>query len=209
MNAANAIQESLEQKGYLLTEKFSFLGLAAVVREGFAFRNIFIKCYITLLAGITLFVIAAGSYLISTGQTSLSDYLAYFFTGVLSTFLIIPLHEFIHGCMFKYYGARDVRYGFIPKYLMFYAVAHLFTVTYIQFRRIALAPFIIISSGCIIAILLLPLTGKFIALGLLLFHTFCCAGDFGLCAYMFARKEKEIISFDDANEQITYFFCKY
>jgi hypothetical protein len=179
------------------------------VREGFAFKNIFIKSYIFLLAGITLFVIAAGSYLVITDQILLSDYLAYFFTGVLCTFLIIPLHEYIHGRMFKHYGARDVRYGFILKYLMFYAVAHLFTVNYTQFRRIALAPFLIISGGCLLTLLFLPIPCKIIALGLLLFHTFCCAGDFGLCAYMYARKEKDIVSFDDANEQTTYFFCKY
>ncbi len=59
-------------------------------------------------------------------------------------------------------------------------------VNYKQFRYIALAPFVVISLLLIAAFLLVSGTpAKALLLGALVFHTLCCVGDFGLCAYLY------------------------
>lgn len=190
------------------TAQFSFLELINAVKQGFVSRNVFIVSYWALLFASLLLPTVTGWRWIGAGAVSLADYTAWFFSGILITFLLVPVHEAIHGWCFKYYGARQVRYGMILKYLMFYAVAHLFVVNYRQYRLIALAPFVVISVLCVLAASWLPHPFKAAALGTLFFHTFCCAGDFGLCAYMYVYRNRDVVSFDDAETKSTWFFCR-
>jgi hypothetical protein len=206
--SVQSLQTALREQGYVQTAQFSFLELINVVRSGFASRNRFIMSYWALLLASLLAPAAAGWWWVRAGAVTLSDYMAWAFSGVLITFLLVPLHEGIHGWCFRYYGARQVRYGVVLKYLMFYAVAHLFVVNYRQYRLIALAPFVVISILCIAAAVWLPHPFKAAALGALFFHTFCCAGDFGLCAYMYLYRNRDVVSFDDADTRSTWFFCK-
>ena len=65
--------------------------------------------------------------------------------SILGCALIIPVHEFIHWIAYKKEGANEVRFGAIWKSFVFYAAAHNFAADYKTFRRIALAPFYILS----------------------------------------------------------------
>lgn len=53
------------------------------------------------------------------GGYTLDDWLSRFGAGVLSFFVLLPIHEAIHGLVYKLAGARDVRYG--VSLLQFYA----------------------------------------------------------------------------------------
>lgn len=202
----NIIQD-LEAKGYVFLSKYGFRELVIPLREGLQTPGVFTRMmwFFTILGGIWAFFTFA--YLHDTGQIKLSTFLFCFFAGIPATFLLIPLHEMIHGWMFRWYGAKDVRYGVIWRYLMFYAVAHQFVVNYRQFRYIALAPFAVITLLCALGYIWLPAEGKALIPGLYTFHTVCCAGDFGLCAYFFKYRQRDPVSFDDASSHISYFYA--
>lgn len=201
------IIHSLEAKGYVFLSKYSFRELVIPLREGLQTSSIFtlMMWYLIILGGIWAGVNYA--FLHETSQMKLSTFLGWMAAGIPATFLLVPLHEMIHGWMFRWYGAKDVRYGVIWRYLMFYAVAHQFPVNYQQFRYIALAPFVVITLLCAGAYIWMPAEGKALIPGLYIFHTICCAGDFGLCAYFYKYRERQPVSFDDADSHTSWFYA--
>lgn len=72
--------------------------------------------------------------------------------------LTLLLHELTHGLAMRMFGARP-RYGILWKQLMFYATSPGYAFPRHRFIIIALAPFIFISLGFILAIWLLKGTG--------------------------------------------------
>ncbi len=81
-----------------------------------------------------------------SGDLSVGSFFIWFSLGIAGVILLIPIHELIHGLLFRLFGAKDVRYGVVWKKLMFYAVAHDFAVNYRQMLVIALGPFFVLSG---------------------------------------------------------------
>ena len=128
---------------------------------------------------------------------------------ILGCALIIPVHEFIHWIAYKKEGANDVRFGAIWKSFVFYAAAHNFATDYKTFRRIALAPFYILSVLLILLLLSpVPLWGKISIAAILLFHIVSCSGDLSMLSYMKRYKRRNVITVDDIDNRFTYFMEK-
>lgn len=198
---------SLESKGYSQFARYGFRELILPLREGLQARNIYQRLFMAFFFLGCVFIALSSIYWRTSGQMTVPAFLGWLLLGIPSTFLLVPLHEMIHGWMFRWYGARDVRYGVIWRYLMFYAVAHAFVINYRQFRYIAMAPFVIISCLCAVVFFFVPVEGKALLLGLYTFHTLCCAGDFGLCGYFYIYRHQNPVSFDDANTGTSYFYA--
>ena len=129
--------------------------------------------------------------------------------SILGCALIIPVHEFIHWIAYKKEGANDVRFGAIWKSFVFYAAAHNFAADYKTFRRIALAPFYILSVLLILLLLSpVPLWGKISIAAILLFHIVSCSGDLSMLSYMKRYKRRNVITVDDIDNRFTYFMEK-
>lgn len=199
--------ESLREQGYIEYARFSFSEMLIPLQQGLKTGNIYaITFFIFIIlgfGGVGAFI----AHVLLTDSLSGLKLMDWLLRGIPATLLLIPLHELIHGLMFRWYGAKDVRYGVVWKKLMFYAVAHGFAVNYKQFRYIALAPFVVISLLLIAAFLLVSTPAKALLLGVLVFHTLCCAGDFGLCAYFYRLRHRRPLSFDDADQNVTYFYA--
>jgi hypothetical protein len=198
---------SLEAKGYSQFARYGFRELILPLREGLQARNIYQRLLFLFFFLGCITAGAGAAYWIAKGQLTTLSFAGWLLLGIPATFLLVPLHEMIHGWMFRWYGARDVRYGVIWRYLMFYAVAHAFVINYRQFRYIAMAPFAVISVLSAIAFFFVPVEGKALLLGLYTFHTLCCAGDFGLCGYFYIYRHQSPVSFDDANTGTSYFYA--
>ena len=126
--------------------------------------------------------------------------------SILGCALIIPVHEFIHWIAYKKEGANDVRFGAIWKSFVFYAAAHNFAADYKTFRRIALAPFYILSVLLVLLFLFpVPLWGKISIAAILLFHIVSCSGDLSMLSYMKRYKRRNVITVDDIDNRFTYF----
>lgn len=127
---------------------------------------------------------------------------------VIFPILCIPVHESLHIIPYYFTGARKIRIGMDLKQYMFYVTAHRHVATPIQFRFVALTPFITISIFLLFLIFFLPGLWKW-SLSLFLFvHTTMCAGDFAMLNFYFLNRDKKIYTWDDADKKIAYFYEK-
>lgn len=122
--------------------------------------------------------------------------------------ICIPMHELLHIIPYYFSGARNIRIGMDLKQYLFYVTAHRYVASPVQFKIVAIIPFITISIVTVFLVLLLPGLWKW-SLSLFLFvHTTMCAGDFALLNFYFLNHEKKIYTWDDANLKIAYFYEK-
>ncbi|GAB3640980.1 DUF3267 domain-containing protein [Spirosoma arcticum] len=121
-------------------------------------------------------------------------------------FILLPIHEFIHGLAFKRVGAPKIGYGYSLKSLMVYAYSQNFPATTRELAFVAALPFVIITAGLLFGWVLLPAYWLFWVI-LLLIHTSACIGDFVLINYHRKNRHRTIYTYDDVeNERKTYFF---
>jgi hypothetical protein len=125
---------------------------------------------------------------------------------IIFPLLCIPVHEFLHIIPFYMSGAKNIRVGMDLKQYLFYVTAHRHVASHLQFRIVALTPFLFISAGLILLILNLPGLWKW-SLSLFLFvHATMCAGDFALLNFYFINRNKIIYTWDDADKKEAYFY---
>jgi hypothetical protein len=125
---------------------------------------------------------------------------------VIFPILLIPLHELLHIIPYFISGARRIRVGMDLKQYLFYVTAHRHVASPLQFRIVALIPFLLISLTLLFLILFVPGLWKW-SLSLLLFvHATMCAGDFALLNFYFMKRNKKIYTWDDADEKMAYFY---
>ncbi len=125
---------------------------------------------------------------------------------LLSFTLIIPVHEGIHGIMYKILGARKIKFGFSLNQLAFYAVADAFVINRKEFTYLALSPFVSISVISLLGMFLVPGLYYWTFLSLLFFHATMCAGDFALLSYYREHPDYEILTFDETLHKKSYFY---
>jgi len=129
------------------------------------------------------------------------------FIGMIVLPLIcIPLHELLHVIPYYLSGAKNIRVGMDLKQYLFYVTAHRYVATPLQFRIVAWTPFLIISTGLILLVFLLPGLWKW-SLSLFLFaHATMCAGDFALLNLYYLNRDKRIYTWDDVDKKEAYFY---
>jgi hypothetical protein len=125
--------------------------------------------------------------------------------GIVIFFLLIPLHELIHGLAYKMCGAKTVSYHAAPRKLMFYALADRHVIGYRKFMVVAFSPFVIITSVLCVFIFTLGGSWPWTVWTGLLMHTSGCAGDFALAAYFFDQRKRLPLTYDLKDEGITIF----
>ena len=125
---------------------------------------------------------------------------------VIFPILCIPVHESLHIIPYYFSGARKIRIGMDLKQYMFYVTAHRHVAKPLQFRIVAVAPFLILSITLVFLLFQLPGLWKW-SLSLFLFvHTTMCAGDFAMLNFYFLNRHKKIYTWDDADKKIAYFY---
>jgi hypothetical protein len=125
---------------------------------------------------------------------------------VVIPLVYVPFHELLHVIPYFLTGARRIRIGMDLKQYMFYVTAHRHVSNGLQFRFVALVPFIITSLGLIFLVLVLPGLWKWTFSLFLFMHATMCAGDFALLNYYALHKGKKIYTWDDADEKVAYFY---
>jgi hypothetical protein len=143
------------------------------------------------------------------GQFPLSDIFLHSLTGlIILPLLSIPIHEILHIIPYYLSGAKRIRVGMDLKQYLFYVTAHRYVASPLQFRIVAILPFLFINISTIYLILILPGLWQW-SLSLFLFvHTTMCAGDFALLNFYHLNRNKKIYTWDDADKKEAYFFEK-
>ena len=125
---------------------------------------------------------------------------------VVYPILIIPVHEGLHIIPYFLSGARNISIGMDLNQYMFYVTAHKYIASPLQFRIVALVPFIVVSITALFFTLYLPGLWKW-SLSLFLFiHSTMCAGDFAMLNFYFVNRSGKIYTWDDADLKEAYFY---
>ncbi len=124
---------------------------------------------------------------------------------MISFFVLVPIHELIHGFVYKIAGAKDIRFGVSLQQGYAYAIAHNFVAHRLVFAWVAISPFIVINSILVLGAIILP-QYAFYLIGVLLLHIAGTAGDFSMLNYLWFQRHQEVFTFDDAVEHKTYFY---
>jgi hypothetical protein len=176
----------------------------------------FILDYMKKISAVTIFFWSVSLFFLGTAIRIRMEISGYFpfreillhstLGMVLFPLISIPLHEFLHIVPYYLSGVRKIRVGMDLKQYLFYVTAHRYVATPRQFRIVAIAPFLLISIVTIVLILIMPGVWKW-SLSLFLFvHATMCAGDFALLNFYFLKKDRKILTWDDADRKIAYFY---
>lgn len=129
-------------------------------------------------------------------------------TGIIAgSFLIIPIHELLHGLAYRILGARKIIFGADLAQLIFYVTADRYTVSGNQIHILTMTPFVFInllSAG--LTVLFFPEGILFVSF-FLLSHNLMCIGDFAISGFT-SRTKGEIYNYDEPERKMSYFYQK-
>lgn len=202
------LPQELDKNGYLLLDQLEHNNIIPFIQTYLKKRTLFSVLYysVTILCAIVIALLMwYSNHYYSFKLGDMFQQLSY---GVGLSFTLIPLHEYIHALAYKYLGASTTSYDANLKKFYFMAMADQFVANKREFQIVALAPFTFISLCCIIGMLFVPLLWTFTVLGILFAHSSFCSGDFGLLSYFEFHQDKEVITYDDKTNKISYFYFK-
>ena len=194
--------------GYEPFEELEHDDLIPFVQDAIKHRTGYFYFYHSILLLFLFLTLGFYFHLVWSGQLSWNKGLGAIMLGVSIPFLTIPLHELIHMLAYKIEGAPQTTVYVNLRKFYFAALADQFVVNRQEFIRIALAPFIVLFF-----LFTAPLffNSPFVQqtfLSALFVHIATCSGDFALLNYFAHHIDKELITFDDADNKITYFYKK-
>lgn len=202
----NLKPEDLETNGYILLDKLEHMELVPFVRTYINKWTRFSTIYMTS----NLLAFGAVAYVLVSGYTSgiftIPEGLTHLSYGLAIAFLLLPVHEYIHVLAYKSQGAEHTSYDANLKKFYFLAVADRFVANRREFQIVALAPFIVITALGLTLLLFTSPLWTLAVLGTLLTHTAFCSGDFGLLSYFDFHKKKEVVTYDDKETKISFFY---
>ncbi len=202
----NLHPEELEAAGFRMTEELDHENLIPFVRKYLRKPTRTKQAYyISNLICLSLLVGFIGWAIYS----KMSGYNIFYSVskGLALTFLLVPIHEWIHGLAYRSQGAKNTSYGANLRKFYFVAYADKFVANRRSFRIIALAPFVVLSIGMLITLFFVPMSWQISICAMLTLHTAMCSGDFGLLNY-FDYHQMEEVTYDDVAQKRTLFLKK-
>lgn len=126
--------------------------------------------------------------------------------GFAIPFLLIPLHEWLHGLAYRRLGATKISYEANWRQFHFAALADRFVVSRREFWFVAFTPFLVLTAAFIGIALLLPPLWSLTLWTAALLHAALCGGDFGLASFFWENRHRDVVTFDDVTAQRVYFY---
>lgn len=198
----------LSENGYVLLDKLEHKELVPFVQTYMKKPTKYVKFYYVsnvLILGLVGYFFTKGYNL---ADFSMVNRFIYFFCGLVLAIGLLPLHEYIHVLAYKSQGAISTSYDVNLKKFYFMALADKFVANKNEFQVVALAPFIVITTILIFLLFLTNTNWTLTVSSIFLAHTAMCSGDFGLLSYFEFNKSKQIVTYDDVENKISYFYEK-
>ena len=200
--------EELTENGYVLLDSLGHKELVPFIRTYIKARTFFSSFYLwSNLAAVGLISYYFYTFYHSDNY-SFDSGITHFSYGLAIAFGLVPIHEYIHVLAYKSQGAEHTAYDVNWKKFYFMALADKFVANRKEFQIVGLAPFIVISTTLLILLCFAGQVWSFTILGVLLTHTAFCSGDFGLLSYFDYHKDKDVVTYDDIENRISYFYGK-
>jgi hypothetical protein len=204
----NLKPEELEANGYFLLDEMNHAEIKPFVKKyimkGGWFSLTYYLSVITSFSFLVFFCVK----LYHSGNLPVSKILLRVSLGVLLTFALVPFHELIHGLAYKLAGAKNTSYDANLRKFYFLAIADKFVTGKQEFKFIALAPFMIISLTLLMISFLTGEPWKIVLFTTLLIHSIACSGDFALLSYFEFNKKMNVVTYDDKENKVSFFFGK-
>ena len=198
--------EELADSGYVVLDELKHRELAPFIRTYMKKRTKYSVFY--YLSNFMVFALVG--YFFVQGYRlpdySFGERFTHFSYGLAIAFALVPLHEYIHVLAYRSQGATNTSYAANLKKFYFMALADRFVANKKEFETVALSPFIVITTVLIILMLMANTDWMLTVSGILLAHTAMCAGDFGLLSYFEFNKDKQVVTYDDVENGISYFY---
>ncbi len=200
--------EYLKTEGYTLIEKLEHDELIPFVK-----KNLKKVSYISIFFySITLILLIVGALSIYNSvafkNAQIGDVVFHYCFGFTISFLLIPIHEYIHVLAYKYVGANKTSLDYNLKKFYFMALADNFVANRREFTVVALSPFILISFVLFILYLYADNNWQITLLSTLFLHTAMCSGDFGILNFFYTNKNNNIVTYDDTINKVSFFYIK-
>lgn len=200
--------EALTSQGYILYEKLGHMDLVPFIRtylkKNTKYKLLYYLCNIGNLALVIYYFV----HNIQIHQLRFITCLNHFSYGIGLALALVPLHEYLHVIAYKSQGAVHTSYDVNIRKFYFMALADKFVANKKEFEIVALTPFITITVLLLITLLLISVKWQLTVVGTLLAHTAMCSGDFGMLSYFEWNKTKQMVTYDDVNEKISYFYIR-
>lgn len=198
--------DELAENGYVLLDKLGHKEHVPFIRTYMKKKTKYSVFYYL----INIFILGLAGYLFVNGY-NLADYnfldrFTYFSYGLAIAFLLVPFHEYIHVLAYKLQGATNTSYDANLKKFYFMALADKFVANKKEFEIVALAPFTVITTILTLLLFLVNPNWTLTIIGVLLAHTAMCSGDFGLLSFFEFHKDQEVLTYDDVENKISYFY---
>ena len=207
-NPMSPIRTPQEMSGYQQVAIVDHKELIEFVREGLKAQNLISISYWIfnlVFIGFTAFVFA---HQLTAGEFAhWDDGLAHLGLGIAVAFLLVPIHEGIHGLVYKWLGAPKVQYTVNFRKFYFTAQADMFVISGREFLALAFAPFAVLTLTFFLLMIIFPNLVLF-GCGVLIAHTAACSGDFGLAAFVFNYRKADLRTWDDFKAARSYFVVK-
>jgi hypothetical protein len=198
--------EELIEKGFVQLDKLEHKELIPFIKiyiKKLTKYSIIYNVSNFIIFGLTAFLFMSG---FKHPDFDFGNRLMHFSYGLAIAFLLIPLHEYIHVLAYKSQGATNTSYDVNIKKFYFMALADKFVANKKEFEIAALAPFVIITVILTILFFIVNPNWTLTIIGVLLTHTAMCSGDFGLLSYFEFNKDKQVVTYDDIENKISYFY---
>jgi len=197
------IADLRENGRYELLRELSFNDLMPFVTEYYWKRRTALT-----VAHVGLTLVFLGVWLAAglSDTVSLDTWLTSWGWAFVLFLALLPVHEALHGLVYRLCGAADVRYGVLWRQAAAYATAHNFVADARQFTWIAVTPFLVINGALLLGAAVLP-DLRPLLLGALFWHTTGTAGDFALLNYFRLHRDREVYTYDDADTKTSYFYA--
>jgi len=201
-----SIESLRNNPGYRFVRELGFEEMIPFVLEHIRKRGLMSFIYFATCMGLFIWMIFQIFLMLSGNLLTGKQVLFQVIAGVLAgSFLVIPVHELIHGLAYRILGAKKIIFGADLKQFIFYVTADKYPVSGHRIIFLALLPFAVINAVTILA-LLTYFPDKMIFGGFfLLSHNIMCIGDFAISNYV-RLSGNRIYSFDVPEEKKSYFF---
>lgn len=204
----NLKPQELRENGYVLLDEMNHADIVPFVKKFLHKRTWYSSFYyLSVIVSFSLLIFSCIK-LYNTGYFSIEKLIILILFGILLTLLLVPFHELIHALAYKLMGAEKTSFDYNLKKFYFLAIADLFVANKREFQIVALAPFVIISLALIITSFLPGVSWAVPMFTTLTIHSLACAGDFALLSYFEFNRKKNIVTYDDKENKVSFFYGK-
>jgi hypothetical protein len=198
--------EELAENNYQLADSMNHSELIPFVKEYISKGNWSSSAYYTAMIVPLLLLLFFSIRFHIKLHLGIGTAIVCFLIGVGISYALIPLHELIHVIAYKLVGARNTSYAMNIRKFYFLAIADKFVANKKEFRFVALAPFTLINSCLVIGLIFTSPFWTLVLLTILMVHSVFCSGDFALLSYFEFNKQKTVVTYDDKENKVSYFY---